>query len=91
MSNHHKEVERFYADNMFHGYVEGMNMNADSVILDLGTYKGYTTKLLSDLYKMIIRTGEFSVTLFNKLNRNMIMYTVYQFTCNIHYIIILVI
>jgi FkbM family methyltransferase len=52
------EVDRFYADNMFHGYVEGMNMNSDSVIIDLGTYKGYTTKLLSDLYKSKIYTFE---------------------------------
>jgi FkbM family methyltransferase len=52
------EVQRFYADNMFHGYVEGMDINASAIILDLGTYKGYTTKLLSDLYKCKIYTFE---------------------------------
>jgi FkbM family methyltransferase len=44
------EVARFYADNMFHGYVEGLDMNPGSVIIDLGTYKGYTAKLLATLY-----------------------------------------
>jgi FkbM family methyltransferase len=44
------EVVRFYADKMFHGYVEGLDMNHDSVIFDLGTYKGYTAKLLATLY-----------------------------------------
>ena len=52
------EVDRFYADNMFHGYVEGLDLNQDSVIIDLGTYKGYTTKLLSTLYKSKIYTFE---------------------------------
>ena len=65
MSNH-KEVERFYADNMFHAYVEGMNMNAESIILDLGTYKGYTTKLLSDLYKCKIYTFEPMIPFYNE-------------------------
>ena len=52
------EVDRFYRDNMFHGYVEGLDMSTDSVIIDLGTYKGYTTKLLSNLYKSRIYTFE---------------------------------
>lgn len=64
--SHHKEVQRFYADNMFHGYVEGMNINKDSIILDLGTYKGYTTKLLSDLYKCKIYTFEPMIPFYNE-------------------------
>ena len=53
-----REIDRFYGDNMFHGYVQGMDMRPDAVIFDLGTYKGYTTKLLSDLYKCKIHTFE---------------------------------
>lgn len=60
------EVDRFYADNMFHGYVEGMDMNSDSVIIDLGTYKGYTTKLLSDTYKSKIYTFEPMIPFYNE-------------------------
>jgi FkbM family methyltransferase len=45
-----REVDRFYADNMFHGYVQGLELTEGTVIIDLGTYKGYTAKLLSTLY-----------------------------------------
>ena len=52
------EVARFYADNMFHGYVEGLPLTPSSTIVDLGTFKGYTTKLLSKLYGCKIYTCE---------------------------------
>ena len=52
------EVARFYADNMFHGYVEGLPLTPASTIIDLGTFKGYTTKLLSRLYGCTIYTCE---------------------------------
>jgi FkbM family methyltransferase len=64
--SHHNEVTRFYADNMFHGYVEGMKMNDTSLILDLGTYKGYTTRLLSNLYKCKIFTFEPMIPFYNE-------------------------
>jgi FkbM family methyltransferase len=60
-----REVDRFYADNMFHGYVEGLDLDASSTILDFGTYKGYTTKLLSDLYKSKIYTFEPMIPFYN--------------------------
>ena len=53
-----REIDRFHADNMYHGYVKGMDMNSDSIIIDLGTYKGSTTKFLSDVYKSKIYTFE---------------------------------
>jgi FkbM family methyltransferase len=65
MSNHN-EVARFYADNMFHGYVEGMKMDKNSLILDLGTYKGYTTRLLSTLYGCTIYTFEPMIPFYNE-------------------------
>jgi FkbM family methyltransferase len=43
---------------MFHGYVEGLPLTSASIIIDLGTFKGYTTKLLSTLYGCKIYTFE---------------------------------
>lgn len=68
--SHHNEVARFYADNMFHGYVEGMKIDKNSLILDLGTYKGYTTRLLSTLYNCMIYTFEPMIPFMMKLLRN---------------------
>jgi FkbM family methyltransferase len=63
------EVDRFYAENMFHGYVEGLDLTSDSVIIDLGTYKGYTTKLLSNLYKSKIYTFEPMIPFYTEATR----------------------
>lgn len=64
--SHRNEVDRFYADNMFHGYLEGLHLNENSTIIDLGTYKGYSTKFLSYLYKCKIYTFEPMPIFFNE-------------------------